>query len=94
MQGAKPLAGKKIAIMVASGFIEEHMTDVQKSLIAAGAQSTIISPEVGVANGWHEGGWGHNFFVDEKISDVLPVGRAVTVAHKPKNISSGELAEG
>lgn len=72
MQGAKPLAGKKIAIMVASGFIEEHMTDVQKSLIAAGAQSTIISPEVGVANGWHEGGWGHNFFVDEKISDVLP----------------------
>lgn len=72
MQGAKPLAGKKIAIMVASGFIEEHMTDVQKALIAAGAQSTIVSPEIGVANGWHEGGWGHNFFVDEKISDVLP----------------------
>ncbi len=72
MQGAKPLAGKKVAIMVASGFIEEHMTDVQKALIAAGAQSTIVSPEVGVANGWHEGGWGHNFFVDEKISDVLP----------------------
>ncbi len=72
MQGAKPLAGKKIAIMVASGFIEEHMTDVQKALIAAGAQTTIVSPEIGVANGWHEGGWGHNFFVDEKISDVLP----------------------
>ena len=72
MQGAKPLAGKSIAIMVASGFIEEHMTDVQKALIAAGAMSSIISPEVGVANGWHDGGWGHNFFVDEKISDVLP----------------------
>jgi len=72
MQGAKPLAGKNIAIMVASGFIEEHMTDVQKALIAAGAQTSIISPESGVANGWHEGGWGHNFFVDEKVSDVLP----------------------
>lgn len=72
MQGAKPLAGKSIAILVASGFIEEHMTDVQKALIAAGAATTIVSPEIGVANGWHEGGWGHNFFVDEKISDVLP----------------------
>ncbi len=72
MEGMKPLAGKKIAIMVASGFIEEHMTDVQKALIAAGAMTTIVSPEVGVANGWHEGGWGHNFFVDERISDVLP----------------------
>lgn len=72
MQGAKPLAGKSIAIMVASGFIEEHMTDVQKALISAGAMTTIVSPENGVANGWHEGGWGHNFFVDEKISDVLP----------------------
>ena len=72
MEGMKPLAGKNIAIMVASGFIEEHMTDVQKALIAAGAMTTIVSPEVGVANGWHEGGWGHNFFVDERISDVLP----------------------
>jgi len=72
MQGAKPLAGKTVAIMVASGFIEEHMTDVQKALIALGAQTSIVSPEIGVANGWHEGGWGHNFFVDEKISDVLP----------------------
>lgn len=72
MQGAKPLADKSVAIMVASGFIEEHMTDVQKALISAGAQTTIVSPEVGVANGWHDGGWGHNFFVDERISDVLP----------------------
>ena len=72
MQGAKPLADKSVAIMVASGFIEEHMTDVQKALISAGAQTTIISPEIGVANGWHDGGWGHNFFVDERISDVLP----------------------
>jgi protease I len=72
MQGNKPLAGKKIAIMVASGFIEQHMTTVQKALIAAGAQTSIVSPEIGVANGWHDEGWGHNFFVDEKINDVLP----------------------
>lgn len=72
MLGNKPLTGKNIAIMVASGFNEEHMTDIQKALVAAGAQTTIVSPEIGVANGWHDGGWGHNFFVDEKISDVLP----------------------
>jgi len=72
MHGSKPLSGKSIAIMVASGFNEENMTDIQKALVAAGAQTTIVSPEVGVANGWHDGGWGHNFFVDEKISDVLP----------------------
>lgn len=72
MQGAKPLAGKSVAIMVASGFTEQHMTDVQKALLSAGAATTIVSPEIGVANGWHDGGWGHNFFVDERISDVLP----------------------
>lgn len=72
MQGDKPLANKSVAIMVASGFTEAHMTDVQKALISEGAQTTIVSPEIGVANGWHDGGWGHNFFVDERISDVLP----------------------
>ena len=66
------LSGKKVAIIVANGFQETHMTETQKVLTAEGASSVIISSEVGVVNGWHEGSWGHNFFVDSGLNKVLP----------------------
>jgi protease I len=66
------LSGKKVAIIVANGFQETHMTETQKVLTAEGAASSIISSEVGVVNGWHEGSWGHNFFVDSGLNKVLP----------------------
>ena len=66
------LSGKKVAIIVANGFQETHMTETQKVLTAEGASSVVISSEVGVVNGWHEGSWGHNFFVDSGLNKVLP----------------------
>ena len=66
------LSGKKVAIIVANGFQETHMTETQKALTSAGAASMVISSEVGVVNGWHEGSWGHNFFVDSGLNKVLP----------------------
>jgi protease I len=68
----KRLAGKKVAILVANGFQETHMTETQKTLTAEGAASLVVSNEVGVVNGWHEGSWGHNFFVDSGLNKVLP----------------------
>ena len=66
------LNGKKVAIIVANGFQETHMTETQKVLTSEGASSVVISSEVGVVNGWHEGSWGHNFFVDSGLNKVLP----------------------
>jgi protease I len=72
MQSEKRLSGKSVAIIVANGFQETHMTEVQKALTQQGAASAIISNEVGVVNGWHEDSWGHNFFVDSGLNKVLP----------------------
>lgn len=72
MNSEKRLSGKKVAIIVANGFQETHMTEVQKTLTQEGAASSVISNEVGVVNGWHEDSWGHNFFVDSGLNKVLP----------------------
>jgi protease I len=72
MSSEKRLSGKKVAIIVANGFQETHMTEVQKTLTQEGAASSVISNEVGVVNGWHEDSWGHNFFVDSGLNKVLP----------------------
>jgi protease I len=72
MSSEKRLSGKKVAIIVANGFQETHMTEIQKVLTTEGAASMVVSSEIGVVNGWHEGSWGHNFFVDSGLNKVLP----------------------
>jgi protease I len=72
MDSDKRLAGKTVAMLVANGFAEHEMTDTQKALVAAGAVPKVVSPEIGLVNGWHEGTWGHNFYVEVKPGNVLP----------------------
>lgn len=72
MSDQKRLSGMTVAVLVANGFEELIMTDTQKALAAEGAAIRIVSHEVGLANGWHEGTWGHNFYIDTRISDALP----------------------
>ncbi|MCF8468299.1 MAG: DJ-1/PfpI family protein [Sneathiella sp.] len=55
------LNGKTVAILVANGFEESHMTNLHKSLVLTGAEVKIVSPEKGVVNSWHGNGWGHFF---------------------------------
>lgn len=66
----KPLAGKNVAILVASGFEELQMTEPQKALLALGATVKLIGPE-SLANGWHGDSWGHYFPVDAQLSTTL-----------------------
>ena len=66
----KPLAGKKVAILVASGFEEIQMTEPQKALLALGATVKLVGPE-SLANGWHGAAWGHYFPVDAQVSSML-----------------------
>ena len=72
MEKDKPLAGKTVALLVANGFAEEQMTETQKVLVTMGAVPKVVSPEMGLANGWHQGTWGHNFYVEVKPGSVLP----------------------
>src|SRR3546814_12218563 len=72
MEIDKRLSGKTVAILVANGFYEEDMTETQKALASEGAVPRVVSTEVGLVNGWHEGTWDHNFYVEVKPKDVLP----------------------
>ncbi|GLQ07335.1 DJ-1/PfpI family protein [Sneathiella chinensis] len=61
MQQENTLVGKKVAILIANGFEQSHMTSLHKCLVDSGAEVKIVSPEKGVVNSWHNGTWGHFF---------------------------------
>lgn len=65
------LAGKTIAILVANGFDENQMTEIQRALIKVKATIKTVAPEQGVVNGWQGAGWGHYFPVDSQIGETL-----------------------
>lgn len=67
----KPLAGKTIAILIASGFEELEMTEPQRALLKTGAKLVTISTDTGLVNGWHGKSWGHYFPVDKQLGEVL-----------------------
>lgn len=60
-----------IAILVAGGFDENHITAVQKTLTKAKKTYKIVAPEQGLVNGWQGNAWGHYFTVDEQIGSAM-----------------------
>ncbi len=60
-----------IAILVAGGFDENHITAVQKALTKAKKTYKIVAPEQGLVNGWQGSSWGHYFTVDEQIGSAM-----------------------
>ncbi len=67
-----PLAGKKIAILVADGFEQEEMVAPRNALKDAGAETEIISPSKGKVRGWKEAEWGDTFPVDVPLEKANP----------------------
>ena len=67
----KPLAGRKVAILVGNGFEEIQMTDCQRALLGAGAAVKIVSTANGLVNGWQGKGWGHYHPVDQQVGETL-----------------------
>lgn len=65
------LANPSIAILVANGFDENHITAVQRSMTKDSKTYKIIAPEQGLVNGWQDNAWGHYFTVDEPISKAM-----------------------
>lgn len=65
------LSGKKICILVASGFSEHVFSDIYKSLTRHGAVIKMVAPENGLVHGWFDNGWGHYFPVDIQIAAAM-----------------------
>jgi protease I len=67
----KPLLGEKIAVLVANGFCEKTLTEVQRAVAPLGASIRIISMDHGLVNSWNGEGWGLNFAADNTLSTAL-----------------------
>ncbi len=65
------LSGKKVCILVASGFAEQSFSTVQKKLLSVGATIKTIAPDNGLAHGWLDESWGHYFPVDTHIGEAM-----------------------
>src|SRR4051812_18461558 len=67
-----PLAGKKVAILVADGFEQVEMTEPRNALEAAGADTSLVSPASGTVKGWEHTHWGNQFNVDIPLDEAHP----------------------
>ncbi|MDC0716370.1 type 1 glutamine amidotransferase domain-containing protein [Nannocystis bainbridge] len=71
--GSTSLKGKKIAILVVSGFEQSELVKPREALDAAGAETVLVSSESGKVRGWKGGDWGDSFPVDLALSDARAV---------------------
>jgi protease I len=67
----KALLGQKLAVLVANGFCEKDLTEMQRALLKTGANVRIIGMDQGLVNSWNENGWGLNFAADQMLSEAL-----------------------
>jgi protease I len=67
----KPLLGQKLAVLVANGFCEKDLTEMQRGLMKTGADVRIVGMDQGLVNSWNESGWGLNFASDKMLSEAL-----------------------
>ena len=65
------LTERKVCILVANGFAENQVTEIQRALTKAKVTFKIVAPEQGLVNGWQGNGWGHYFTVDSQIGTTM-----------------------
>ncbi len=64
------LTGKKVAILAANGFEQVELTEPKRALEAAGATTSIVSPESGKVKGWKKTDWGDELPVDVPLEEA------------------------
>jgi protease I len=67
---AHKLQGIRVAILVENGFEQEELTEPQKALHEAGAETDIVSPAGETVKGWQHTNWGDVFKVDVSLDDA------------------------
>src|SRR5581483_9690896 len=68
----QPLAGKKIAILVADGFEQDELVSPRKALEEAGAETEIVSPANSRVKAWNVTNWGIEVDVDIPLDAADP----------------------
>lgn len=66
------LHGKKVAILVADGFEESELQRPRAALIAAGAQTAVVSPNHDLVQSWSGDDYGAPVDVDVALSEARP----------------------
>lgn len=64
------LKAKRVAILVANGFEQSELMEPRKALNAAGAKTTIVSPESKEVKGWKDKDWGDTIAVDMPLQSA------------------------
>ena len=68
-----PLAGRRIAFLVAAEGIEQvELTDPWEAVLAAGGQPVLVSPEKGTVQAFNHLDKADNFDVDQTVADADP----------------------
>ena len=67
---SKDLNNLKVAILVAEGFEQQELTEPQKALEQAGAQTMIVSPAEGEVQGWNHFDKADMFPVDVPLAEA------------------------
>ncbi|WP_295906219.1 type 1 glutamine amidotransferase domain-containing protein [uncultured Bdellovibrio sp.] len=67
---AKPLKGKRIAILATDGFEESELFEPKKALDDAGAETSVVSLKKGKIKGWSKGDWGKSIAVDLTLDEA------------------------
>lgn len=69
---AKPLQGKRVAMLVEKGFEQIELTEPRKALAEAGAETEVVSPVSGRVKGWNFTDWGEEVPVDTPLDAADP----------------------
>jgi len=66
------LQNMKVAILVDDGFEQVELTEPRKALDAAGARTSIVSPQRDKVRGWNHKDWGDELPVDQPLAAAQP----------------------
>jgi protease I len=69
-QVSDKLKGKRVAILVADGFEQSELMEPKEALEAAGAKTSIVSPESKSVKGWSDKKWGESLPVDVPLTSA------------------------
>jgi len=69
---ARELKDLRVAILAENGFEQSELIEPRKALDAAGARTSVVSPQSGKIRGWNHTDWGESVAVDVALDAARP----------------------
>ena len=69
---ANELKDLRVAILAENGFEQSELIEPRKALDAAGARTSVVSPQSGKIRGWNHTDWGESVAVDVALDAARP----------------------